>query len=242
MMMFTCSFSLWYNNAGFNGCEWLLCGTTRHNNIVMPYFWGITILFGKLFGIGDAFMAGKVNFIPAHRRSERKMPLLGDCYEKNLFAGYCRKRIENAPYIKYLQLGLIRPGCEIFHETEDRALQPSECYGNSKRTNRSSDGFLQDHLSVQRSTLHRWTSALIQPSQAQPWLGNKPFCCFYSILFSFRAVSQNIFLKENTTYYKSHRDLKKYSCRLKFSALPLSVYLMILANSKKMDKIHKQDS
>lgn len=87
-------------------------------------------------------MAGKVNLISAHRRSERKMPLLGDCYEKNLFAGYCRKCTENAPYIKYLELALIRPRCGIFHETDDRAFQPSECHGNSKRTNKSSDGFL----------------------------------------------------------------------------------------------------
>lgn len=101
--------------------------------------------------------------------------------------------IGNAPYIRYLEVGVIRPRCGIFHETKGRAFQPSECYCNSRRANKSSDGFLLDPLPEQHSTLHRWTSS--PPKHSPDWAeGQCTLVLLLLFLFFFESsISEHIF-------------------------------------------------
>lgn len=241
MIKFTCSFFLWYSSAGLDLMDMNGFCVGQHNTKIL---WCLisedNIIWQNKALVMHLWLERSISFQPTEDQK-------GKCHcwvvamRRSCLLVIVGNVIGNAPYIRYLEVGVIRPRCGIFHETKGRAFQPSECYCNSRRANKSSDGFLLDPLPEQHSTLHRWTSS--PPKHSPDWAEGQ--CTLVLLLlfhFFLRAVSQSIFLKGNTTYYESHRDFKKYSCRLKFSALPLSVYLMILANSKEMDKIHKQDS
>lgn len=192
MIKFTCSFFLWYSSAGLDLMDMNGFCVGQHNTKIL---WCLisedNIIWQNKVLVMHLWLERSISFQPTEDQK-------GKCHcwvvamRRSCLLVIVGNVIGNAPYIRYLEVGVIRPRCGIFHETKGRAFQPSECYCNSRRANKVVTGF--SWTPFPSSTAHCTDGHPALPSTALT--GQKGsallFCCFYSIFFE-SSISEHIF-------------------------------------------------